>query len=234
MTIQEVQQIVNHKDTRKYLVTTKDGRKYYKRLWMADDGIGILNQRAKHWGRYLTYYQCENWTSMRPFQKRKVDHIKRMKKRASDALKMLNESGLWPSIKKEIEYFLSNEEIIKQVCEDIEAGKLYEECMRGRHKEWAASCSYAIFEAFYGDRCWKSINHTRYWRDSARRSIATAISEKKNYNDKWRNGYDCSVEVRFDDDGTGRAWYSEEYVGCLNGWYYLMFDATHAIFYEKD
>jgi hypothetical protein len=35
-------------------------------------------------------------------------------------------------------------------------------------------------------------------------------------------------------DGEKLAWYSEEYRGCLNGHYYLMFDATHAIFYEDD
>ena len=36
------------------------------------------------------------------------------------------------------------------------------------------------------------------------------------------------------DNDVYRGFYSEEFKGCGNGHYYLLFDATHAIFYEDD
>ena len=232
MTIQEIEQIVKKASVDRYAVKCKDGRTINVRLWRSGCGVAIMNKGAKNCGRVLQTWQCENWASLRRIEKRKVDYVRRMKKRASDALKMLNESGLWPEIRKSIEHFLSDDEIVRQVIEDIGKGGFYDACVRGRHRHWCTS--YAIFEAFYGDRCWKSIRHHPWFVETEKYRIREAIKNGDAYTNKWKNGYDCSVEVRFDDNGVGRAWYSEEYVGCANGWYYLMFDATHAIFYDKD
>ena len=63
--------------------------------------------------------------------------------------------------------------------------------------------------------------------------VAECIKNGTNFSRRWENGYDNSVEIA-NRDGEKLAWYSEEYRGCGNGHYYLMFDATHAIFYEDD
>ena len=50
---------------------------------------------------------------------------------------------------------------------------------------------------------------------------------------RWYGSYDYSVSVS-KKDGVLRGWYSAEYKGCGNGHYFLLLDATHAIFYEDD
>lgn len=62
-------------------------------------------------------------------------------------------------------------------------------------------------------------------------NIAEAINTKTKYNYKGFNGYDVSFEYNPE---TNKAWYSEEYVGCANGHYYLALNRTHAVFYETD
>lgn len=64
-----------------------------------------------------------------------------------------------------------------------------------------------------------------------RQNIAEALKNKTYYECKGFNGYDVSFEY---DPDKNKAWYSEEYVGCGNGHYYLALDSTHAIYYEKD
>ena len=63
--------------------------------------------------------------------------------------------------------------------------------------------------------------------------VADCIKNGGEFSRRWENGYDNTVEIA-NRDGKKLAWYSEEYRRCGNGHYYLMFDATHAIFYEDD
>ena len=236
MLLEEVRKIVTNPHNKRFRVKTKNGRTLFVRLWLSESGnLGIMNKGARTWGRVLDSYMTENWASLTPCGTREVDKVKRIKKRAEEAVKMLNESGLWPDLKKVIEHFLSNEEIIKQVCEDIENGVWYNACCHedGRHYDWARG-NYQIFESFYAKRCWESITWNSYCKELDRAHLQDAIKERKNYHDAWKNGYDCSVDVEFNEKGIGRAWFSKEYVGCGNGWYYLLFDHKHAIFYEKD
>lgn len=235
MLVSELRDIVKNDHKKRYRVKFKDGRKSkVVLLWSYCGEPAIINKGARNYGHYVQYYEIENWESVKLVEKRKVDYVKRMKKRATDALKMLNESGLWSTIKKEIEHFISDDEIIKQVIEDIENGSFYQQVWYGRHSSWCQSPQ--IFESFYSDKCWKSIAYPTYCNDKEhiKEDIAKSIKEHKNSSDRWVNGYDCSYEVRFEENGEARAWYSEEFRNCGNGHYYLLFDATHAIFYEDD
>jgi hypothetical protein len=63
--------------------------------------------------------------------------------------------------------------------------------------------------------------------------VADCIKNGKRFHRRWENGYDNTVSV-WTANGEKYASYSEEYRNCGNGHYYLMFDATHAIFYEDD
>lgn len=235
MLLEEVRKIVTNPRKKRFRVKTKDGRTLVVRLWVADNGcLGIMNKGARTWGRVLEYYVVENWDSLTPCKTREIDKVKRIKKRAEDAVKMLDASGLWPDIKNVIEHFLSDEKIIREVCEDIENGVWYDACCHkdGRHYDWARG-NYQIFESFYAERCWESITWNSYCKELDGAHLQNAIKERKNYHNAWKNRYDCSVELNFD-NGIGRGWFSKEYVGCANGWYYLLFDHKHAIFYEKD
>ena len=70
--------------------------------------------------------------------------------------------------------------------------------------------------------------------------LAEAIKYKQDYHitkyyyGRSPNGRDYSVEVKLCEDGTLRGWFSSEYKGCGNGDYYILINATQAVFVEKD
>lgn len=51
---------------------------------------------------------------------------------------------------------------------------------------------------------------------------------------RWYGSYDYSISFEKTKSGELIGWYSAEYKGCGNGHYYLLLDATHAIYYEDD
>jgi hypothetical protein len=68
----------------------------------------------------------------------------------------------------------------------------------------------------------------------AQRSLAKAIDEKQDYRYSWVYGYDCSVETKMSEDGIYRGWFSQEFKGTGNGYYWLLISPTQAIFAERD
>lgn len=61
------------------------------------------------------------------------------------------------------------------------------------------------------------------------------ISICKYYYGRGPNGRDYSVETKLDPEtGIFRAWFSAEYPGTGNGYYYILINPTTAIFVEKD
>lgn len=61
--------------------------------------------------------------------------------------------------------------------------------------------------------------------------IALAMDENRACKEYGDNGYDVSFSY---DPEKKKAWYSEEYRGCGNGYYYIALNRTHALFVEKD
>ena len=61
--------------------------------------------------------------------------------------------------------------------------------------------------------------------------IAEKMLAKETHHARGDYQYDISFEYNAEKK---RAWYSKEYRGCGNGYYYLALDATHAMFSEKD
>lgn len=235
MTLKELSKIVTNDRKQKFRVKTNDGQTIIVRLWNVNGYVAKIDKGRVSYGRYLNPWDVEKWVSCTKVTKQSIDMVRRVTKRAKDALKMLNESGLWEDIKKDIEYFLAHPEVIAEFCKDIaEDGytKFYLECKEGGKYDWC-KCN-QVFFSFANDRCWKSIAHPKWSKVEEEKRIAKAIADGERYYKKWPNGYDCSVEVNKGNDGKMRAWYSEEFRNCGNGHYYLMFDATHAIFYEDD
>lgn len=70
-------------------------------------------------------------------------------------------------------------------------------------------------------------------KESIINSVKCAIFDNESISFSWRNVYDNTLEL-INDNGIYRGFYSEEFRNCGNGHYYLLFDATHAIFYEDD
>ena len=238
MNREEIKAIVNHNYSKPYRVNLIGGGSKIVRLWKSQDGrIAILGKGKKKWGHELSCYDhYEDWATLRLVEHDEIDYYKRFVKRATDALKMLNESGLWSDIKQSIEHFFAlTESEQKELVNDIMTDSyelFYHEIYKENGKySWVSG--YQVFESFVRKTCWKSIAWHKWERERMSAEVAECIKNGTDFHRRWENGYDNSVEIA-NRDGKKLAWYSEEYRGCGNGHYYLMFDATHAIFYEDD
>jgi len=237
MTLQEIREIVTSEFTKKYRVNLISGGSKVVRLWLHEDGrICAIGKGRRHYGHELISWQdhYEDWATLKLVEHKGTDRVSLVRRRAKDAVKYLAQSGFWPDIRKGIEYFLSDESLIEEFCKDMAEDsyeKFYEECREGGKYEWCPC--HQVFESFYNKQCWKSIAYDKWNRKHYNADVEKAIADKKNYHRRWTNGYDNTLEITFNDDYP-RGWYSEEYRGCGNGHYYLLFDATHAIFYEDD
>jgi hypothetical protein len=239
MNREEIKSIVTNNFAKPYRVNLIGGGSKIVRLWQTNDGrIAIMDKGRKKWGHELNTWSdhYEDWATLRLVEHDEIDYYKRFVKRATDALKMLNESGLWKDIKQSIEHFFAlTESEQKELVNDIMTDSyelFYKEVYKENGKySWVSG--YQVFEAFVRKTCWKSIAWRKWERECMSAEVADCIKNGIEFSKRWENGYDNSLEISFDNDYP-RGWYSCEYRGTGNGHYYLLFDATHAIFYEDD
>ena len=237
MNREEIKTIVTNNHAKPYRVQLIGGGSKVVRLWQTNDGrIAIMDKGKKKWGHELSCFDhFDEWAMLRLVEHDEIDYYKRFVKRATDALKMLNETGLWKDIKKSIEHFFNlseteQRELVNDIITDSYE-KFYKQTWGDGKYNWVRC--HQVFCSFIHKTCWKSIAWRKWERERMSAEVAECIKNGKNFNRRWENGYDNSVEIA-NRDGEKLAWYSEEYRGCGNGHYYLMFDATHAIFYEDD
>lgn len=213
-------------------VYVSEGEKHEIRLFISSNNdICFAPKRRRNGGYMLSVCQMEKWDSLTKVNKgNKTDLVKRMRKRAANGVVMLNSSGLWTDIKIELLKFLGlSDDDIKR---DFVDGDIYE-LYRTKKYDWLNT--YQIFFALKAKKCWKNPSFDKYdsSKDSIVNSVKCAIVNKKDIRFTWRNVYDNTLEI-ISNNGVYRGYYSEEFRNCGNGHYYLLFDATHAIFYEDD
>ena len=239
MELAEIKAIVTNNYSKQYRVNVINGGSKVVRLWQTDDGrIAIMDKGRKKYGHEITkwYDHYDEWTNLRLVEHKEFDYYKRFVKRANDALKMLNESGLWSDIKQSIEHFFTlSEAEQRELVNDIitDSYELFYHEVYKENGKYSWVHGYQVFEAFVRKTCWKSIAWHKWERNRMSEEVAQCIKNGTSFHRRWTNGYDNSVEIA-NRNGEKLAWYSEEYRECGNGHYYLMFDATHAIFYEDD
>lgn len=213
-------------------VYVSEGEKHEIRLFIStNNDICFAPKRRRNGGYMLSVSEMEKWDSLTKVNKgNKTDLVKRMRKRAESGVAMLNESGLWTDIKKELLKFLDLSD--DEIKTDFVDGDIYE-TYRSKKYDWL-SC-YQVFSSLKAKKCWKNPSFGKYdfSKDNIIDYFKRSISDKKPIRFTWRNVYDNTLEIINDND-IYRGFYSEEFRGCGNGHYYLLFDATHAIFYEDD
>ena len=140
------------------------------RLWQTNDGrIAIMDKGKKKYGHELStwYDHYDEWTDLRLVEAKDKDYYKRFVKRATDALEMLNESGLWTDIKETIEHFFSlSEAEQRELVNDITTDsyeKFYKQTWEGGKYAWVHS--HQVFESFAHKVCWKSIAWRKWERE---------------------------------------------------------------------
>lgn len=67
MKLEEIEEIVNHTEVKKYLVKKKDGQKEYIRLWKGpyDNKVARIDKYSHSWGTELNHDMVKNWESIK-------------------------------------------------------------------------------------------------------------------------------------------------------------------------
>ena len=169
------------------------------------------------------------------------------RRRMKGVIKALSESGLWPEIRESFEYLLScgitleeKREIYdlsfdwrEEIPNRDERLQYYSEkypkiVWRGETGEWMFNTGY-LYER--SDCHTKSMYFGKWDNARVKEEIKNRLASKSDYSTRHTVNYDVSFEY---DAKRNMAWYSEEYKGFANGYYYLALNNSMALFLEKD
>lgn len=243
VTIDYLKEIVgNNPNGQRFQIKLSNGKTIQRTLWSTESSyispVAMTNKGCRTHGHYVLQNELKTWVSVKPVNEFEVT-LDLYDNRVRKAVDMLNKSGLWVDIKEELMAYLRmnkahRQELINDILEDSYE-KFFCECKEGGKYSWVRF--YQVFETLTKKRCFTSVPLPRYSsiRVYEKQRIVDSLSSRSNYHGRWRNGYDITLDFEVNEkDNKYRGWLSCEYLGCANGHYYLMFDATHAIFYEDD
>lgn len=222
---------------KKYKIRLTNGKSIIKQMWATEYGSPVIAKpHARCVGWVLTNDYIKDWDCVTLYDPKKMSLLV-YDARAKKALKLLENSGLWSGMKKEIEHYLSLPTNVRQeMLNDIltDSYHLFY-CKRGEGEKYEWVRTFQMFESFANKNgCWKYPRYT-YMHNKAylEQNFAQAKENNTKFTDRWTNGYDVTYSVDFSNEEK-RGWLSDEFRGCGNGHYYLLLDATHAINYEDD
>ena len=218
-----VEKSIHDSSNYNFLVTYADGTREKKRMFISRDGyVCEFKKRSRTRGRCIGLEEL--WRTVEPV-KADTDKVTICKRNTKNIIKYLTASGLWPDI-------LDNMIKLQQ--------------LKDEDLEYLCKCEYDEHNKFMQEKAIEHISPDMYLSLISKRGIITvnwsknswykqgwldAYKNKRNYSMKWTANYDNSIEYKPDDK---RAWYSEEYLRCGNGHYYLLLDEKHAAFREDD
>jgi len=228
----------------KYRITLSNGKTESKRLFYGARGVCEFAQNSRKRG-FVIGNEYRDWLSCEPIIQTKDDCYKRFVKRVNFIHNILVKSGMWKEFDKRLFcYILNLSETARYdmfcLLYDTEHyviadSKNYHAKMdRLQNDFYIHIGDIDMLQNLWKDKCFKTINYEDGLHDFYTDKIENAIANKTNYQQHWTKSYDHSIEITLGDDGVLRGYYSMEYRGCGNGYYYLLLDATHALFYEKD
>lgn len=229
MTHAELKQIIeNNQNIKEFKVISINGKSAKMRLFISTQDVVCYFPKGKRtYGYAMDNAQLNCISSCEPIIK---DEFKIVKRFLQNVVKYLSASGLWVNIKEDyIKILAQGDDYLKKAINlGFSEQRQFLEATIGVSSFHVDNIVYSALKGI------KSINYDKYERNYRRDWIGNRMKDKDNFRFYWRNGYDCSVEFREDSVGNYLGWYSEEYVGCGNGYYYLALDEKRAIFVEKD
>jgi hypothetical protein len=230
MEYKEISKVVTENVVKTFVATLSDGTKKKVKMWYDARGVCIMNRKSRRYGHLLNATDdYDKWVNLVPFVNQEADIYKRVVRRAKKIEKILDESGLWANIKNMLHTFLyeRNEEEQKAIINVVlDYQKSFDE------KD--AIFDRMIFESLASDKCFKTINWFDYEKEGYESLLEERIKNKEEFKYFWHKGYDNRISIEKDKNGMLLGYYSEEYTGCLNGYYYILLDTKHALFCEKD
>lgn len=212
-----------------HLNVVQFGKKKKERFFHKRGFIYVMFKGSKTKGTFANIGSYESVESP------KETDAKTYRKRFVKAYKMLETSGLWTKFIAPLKEIADMDEETFSELSAIARGltsNLYNEVHKGGKFAHLHVLGSSIIESLFSNKPFKTPNWYS-WDEHTKNNVKNAINERKELIERWCKGYDNSIHVGMDEEGL-KAWYSEEYRGCGNGHYYLLFDPTHAIFIEND
>jgi hypothetical protein len=227
MEYQDIYNVVNANNGKKFSIIYADGKKIQKRMFISTcNDICEFAYRSRTKGRMMS---LRGIVSVQPILVTSDTRIRKCRNNLKNVIKYLTASGFWTPMLNGAKYFLNlTDEELLALCDYDHYHKVMNE-LRDNDIKWFGSDSFSTL--FH--KPIKTMNFDKYDREFQKKRLAEKIANKVNTSHRWVNGYDNSYEVRFDSDYP-QAWYSEEFRGCCNGHYYYLLDNCHAIFGEDD
>ena len=251
--------IINEAGTKDFMVTLTDGMTLALRMFVSDNNnVCFYAKGARSRGYMINLAKVE---SIEAKQKRERNKFQQFHKNAEKAARLLKTSGFWPDICKrmEVQAAMTEQEYNDLMALYQEYWSIYDKKgLTDDEQEKQQKAVREKFDAYYKERGAKSdfyhfnqLNETKQiisvpysnggyskeWQLNYVREIIEQVKAgepDKHKSHCWQGGYDHSIEVRKNENGTIYGWYSAEYKGTGNGHYYLLLDAEHAIYYEDD
>ena len=228
MNYQEIFDYIKNNNGERFVVTFTNGKTEIKRLFISTCGdICEFIPRSRKRGRMISVNNFENIV-LKP--KNVKSGVEICRANLNKIIKYLTASGFWKPMLQGAIYLskLSDEELSSMCCWDKYHQVMSDELSQQGVRWFGCECFNNLFAVKI-----KTMNFDKFDKAHITRLIQESIANKRNFNYKWRKGYDNSLEIRFGEPYS-RAWYSEEYKDCANGHYYFMLDATHVLFGEND
>lgn len=233
----------------RFRVTLTDGTSEIKRLFTNSGRVCEYGKGRRTYGHYA---YIDNWQKVEPVKPAPKYSYSMFHRNTTKAAALLAASGLWPEMQKRMavmsQLSLSEYNEIMDIyqkswdCDyrDTEKRQELEKSFNDFFTSRGTTPDYYHFKQLSEK---SQIISIPFGKDGSyeRRMVANHLEQAKqsaaDYDDgfdvRWYGSYDYSVSVS-KKDGVLRGWYSAEYKGCGNGHYYLLLDATHAIYGEDD
>lgn len=219
-------ELVKNNGGQRFIITYNNGTKEVARLFYTDFWSCICKIPKGSRSKGYAFYTGDVKDIVLAPVKSEVevcrDNLKKI-------VKYLSASGFWAPMLKGSQHLLtfSDEELLEARKYDKYRALMsqFEETGMGW---WGFDCFLNLFDTKI-----KTMRWDKWDKEYYKGQIKLAIAEKRNYRGMWRNGYDNSFEITFNDNYP-RAWYSEEYKDCGNGHYYFLLDDCHVLFGEND
>jgi hypothetical protein len=222
----------------------RDGSVSSRRIRRDEDGtkFAVYAKRSRTRGYWYDQLGPEI-TAIEPIVSTPKDEAVKWEKSWRRALKMLEESGLWPEMKAEIEVALDigydkMQEAYQVYWENsntrentVPAMKAIDPRLVATNDKGVEYADTSIIWYMANPAKIKAMWFGKYQNIHCKQQVAEAMQNQTELHLSETAGYDVSFEYN---PMKRKAWYSEEFRGCGNGHYYLALNATHALFSEDD
>ena len=229
----------------KFKVTDRQGKTTVRRMFVTGNDLAEYDKNSKKWGHRL-YGDWNDWTKVVPVMG--LSGYDMFHRNTTKAAQLLANSGMWPVMQRQMAALASlNIASYNELMEIYNQWhRSFEDDLQNKFRDYFTSRMLEPADIYHFKQLSNkgqiiTVPYDRYFKQVYIGDLNGIIAKAKNDDTqidcksfRWRGSYDYSVEIRKDKNGELKGWYSAEYKNCGNGHYYLLLDATHAIYYEDD